>query len=114
MQHQRVMGIRIQIEAPELAADERVFYLDVHEIEKLVRAIDFMRNAIRENRRAPESEPTELTIATRDGLRLEVRLAADGASVHLRTPAATLEFPPAALETLGARLEAGRSYLFPE
>jgi hypothetical protein len=114
MQHQRVMGIRIQIEGPELAAEERVFYLDVHEIEELVRAIDVMRNAIREKRRAPESEQTEMSIATLDGLRLEVRFTAGGASAYLRTPATTLDFPPAALETLGARLEAGRAHLFAE
>jgi hypothetical protein len=114
MQHQRVMGIRIQVEAPELAAEERVFYLDVHEIEELVRAIDLMRNAIRENSRTPESERTEMSIATLDGLRLEVRFTAGGASVYLRTPAATLEVPRPSLETLSARLEAGRAHLFSE
>ena len=114
MQHQRVMGIRLRVEAPELAAEERVFYLDVHEIEELVRAIDYMRSAIREEKRTPETERTELSISTRDGLRLEVRFAAGGASAFLGTPAATLEVPRAALETFGARLEAGRAHLFSE
>jgi hypothetical protein len=112
MQHQRVMGLRIELDPPELAGEERIFYVDVHEIEALVRAIDFMGGPVGEEERSREQGRTEMSISTQDGLRLEVRFAADRASHFLHTPSATFAVSRAAFETLRARLDEGRAQLF--
>jgi hypothetical protein len=112
MQHQRVMGIRIELDPPKLAGEERIFYVDVHEIETLVRAIEFMDGAVEEEQHSREKGQTEMSISTQDGLRLEVRFAADRASRFLHTPSATFAVSRAAFETLRARLNEGRAELF--
>jgi hypothetical protein len=112
MQHQRVMGIRIELDPPELAGEERVFYVDLQEIEVLVRAIDFMGGAMEEEKHPREKGRTEMSISTQDGLRLEVRFAADRASRFLHTPSATLAVSRGAFEALRARLDEGRAQLF--
>ncbi len=112
MQHQRVMGIRIEIDAPELTGEEGISYLDVHEIDELVRAIDFMRTAVEEGKPARKDQPTEMSISTRDGLRLGVRFAVDGVSHFLSTASATFEVPGASFEALRTTLDEGRERIF--
>jgi hypothetical protein len=112
MQHQRVMGVRIDLDPPELAGEERTFYVDVHEIEALVRAIEFMAGAAEQGEYARERGRTEMSISTQDGLRLEVRFAPDRARRFLRTPSASFAVSRAAFETLRARLNEARAQLF--
>lgn len=111
MQHHRVMGIRVELDSPKLAPEERIFYVDIHEVEALVRAIDFMGGAAEEEQ-SREKGRTELSISTQDGLRLEVRFAADRASRFLHTPSASFAVSRNAFETLRARLNEGRAQLF--
>lgn len=112
MQHQRVMGIRIDLGPPELAGEERTFYVDVHEIEALVRAIEFMEGAVEQGDLSREKGRTEMSISTRDGLRIEVRFARDRARRFLHTPSASFAVSRAAFGTLRARLNEGRAQLF--
>jgi hypothetical protein len=112
MQQQRVMGIRIEIDAPRLSDEEHVFFLDVHEIEELVRAIDFMMDAMDQEKPAREGDPTEIGISTKDHLEVGVQLSASGASPFLRTPSASFGLERAALETLREDLKRGREHLF--
>jgi len=112
MQHQRVMGMRIDLDPPELAGEDRTFYVDVHEIEALVRAIEFMDGAAEQGEYSREKGRTEMSISTRDGLRIEFRFAPDRARRFLHTPSASFAVSRAALETLRARLNEGRAQLF--
>jgi hypothetical protein len=112
MQHQRVMGIRIEIDAPRLTPEERIFFIDVHEIDELERAIDFMSSAMEEEKPSPEGDRTEISISTRDDLEVGVRFALGGASPFLRTPSTTFGLQRASFETLRANLNQGRKVLF--
>jgi hypothetical protein len=112
MQHQRVMGIRIEVEAPRPASGQRIFFVDVHEIEELVRAIDFMKSAMDEDKAAGKGDRIEMSISTRDDLEVGVRFAAGRASPFLRTPSESFELQRAAFEALRARLDQGREHLF--
>jgi hypothetical protein len=44
LEHQRLLGLRVQVEAEGLEGDAGVAYLDLHEIEALVRAMAFMED----------------------------------------------------------------------
>ena len=112
MQHQRMMGVRFEVETPGRSGEERVFYVDVHEIEELVQAIDFMSSAIEERKSSREADRTEMSISTRDDLEVGIRFAAGGASPFLRTPSASFELQRAAFEDLRANLNQGRTHLF--
>jgi hypothetical protein len=114
MQHQRVMGIRIELDAPGLAAEERILYIDMHEIEELVRAIAFIGSATGGEELAREGDRTEMSISTRDGLELGVVFAAREATAFLGTPSARFAVPRAAFETLRADLNQARERLFSE
>jgi hypothetical protein len=112
MQHQRVMGIRIEVDAAGLTPEQGTFYIDVHEIEELAQAIDFMSSAMDEQKPTGEADRTEMSISSRDDLEVGVRFAAGGASPFLRTPSATFELQRAAFEDLRANLNQGRTHLF--
>jgi hypothetical protein len=112
MQHQRVMGIRIEVEGPGLTGEDRVFHIDVHEIEELVRAIDFMGSAMEGERPAQGSDRTEMSISTRDGFEVGVRFARGGLNPFVRTPSATFAVQRVTLEALRTRLNEGREHLF--
>jgi len=114
MQHQRVMGIRIELDTPGLAAEERILYIDMHEIEELVRAIAFIGSATRGDELAREGDRTEMSISTRDGLELGVVFAAREATAFLGTPSARFAVPRATFETLRADLNQARERLFSE
>ena len=106
------MGIRIEVEWPGLTGEERVFYIDVHEIEELVRAIDFMSSAMEGEKPAQGNDRTEMRISTRDGFEVGVRFAGGGANPFVRTPSATFAVQRATLEALRAKLDEGREHLF--
>jgi len=112
MEHQRMMGIRVEIDAPGLADEERVFYIDVHEIEELVRAISFMTSTTATEESGRGDDRIEMSISTRDGLEVGVLFAAGGAGHFLRTPSATFAVQPAALATLRAELDEAREHMF--
>jgi hypothetical protein len=112
MQHQRVMGIRIEVEGPALGGADRVFHIDVHEIEQLVRAIDFMGSAMEVAKPAPESDRTEMSISTRDGFGVGVRFAAGGANPFVRARSASFAVGRETLEALRESLNRGREHLF--
>ena len=112
MLHQRMMGLRVEVEAPDLADEERVFYVDVHEIEELVRAIGFMMSPTAEEESAQRGERTEMSISSRDDLELGVVFAAGGARHFLRTPSASFTIEREALEALRVALDQARQYLF--
>jgi len=112
MQHQRVMGVRIEVDAPGLADQERVFFIDVHEIEELVRAIDFMMGEMEKEKSAREDDPIEISISTQDEFEVGVRFASGGPGPFLRTPSASFATQRAALEALRASLNQGRKRLF--
>jgi hypothetical protein len=112
MQHQRVMGIRIEVDAPGLTPEQRIFYIDVHEIEELAQAIDFMSSAMEEQKPSREGDRTEMSISTRDDLEVGVQFAAGGASPFLRTPSGTFGLQRAGFEDLRANLNQSRKHLF--
>jgi hypothetical protein len=112
MQHQRVMGIRIEVDAPGLTDRERVFFLDLHEIEELVRAIDFMMGEMDKAQSDREDDSTEVSISTQDEFEVGVRFASGGPRPFLRTPEASLAIRRAALEALRTHLNQGRKRLF--
>jgi len=112
MQHQRMMGIRAEVDAPGLADEDRVFYIDVHEIEELVRAIEFLMNPTGEDESARGNDRTEMSISTRDGLEVGVLVTAAGAGPFLRTPSATFAVQGAGLEALRVTLDQAREHLF--
>ena len=112
MQHQRIMGVRVELEAAGLSDEERVFYIDVHEIEELVRAIGFMTSATAAEQSAQGDEQTEISIATRDGLEVAALFTADGARYVLRTPSASFAVGPVALTALRVALDQAREHLF--
>jgi hypothetical protein len=114
MEHQRVMGIRIEADAPQLTDEERVTFLDVHEIDALGRGIDFMKSAMAERGGGQEADLTEISISTRDQLQVGVRFAVDGARPFLRTPSTTFWLGRASFDTLRENLNLGRQYLFSE
>ena len=106
------MGVRFEIEAPGLTDEERVFYVDVHEIEELVRAIGFMMNSTEAEEFAQGDDGTEISISTRDGLELGVLFAAGGARHFLRTTSSTFGVQRAGFESLRVTLDAAREHLF--
>ena len=112
MEHQRMMGIRVEVDAPGLADEERVFYIDVHEIDELVRAIGFMMSTTEAEESGQGDDRTEMSISTRDGLEVGILFAAGGAGHFLRTPSATFAIQPAALATLRVELDEAREHLF--
>jgi hypothetical protein len=112
MQHQRMMGIRAEVDAPGLAEEDRVFYIDVHEIEELVRAIEFMMNPTGEGKPARGNDRTEMSITTRGGLEVGTLVTAAGTGSFLRTASASFEIRGAGLQTLHATLDEAREHLF--
>ncbi len=46
-EEQRLLGVRMELRWPELPGPERVAYLDLHEVESLLRSMDFMEAAAR-------------------------------------------------------------------
>jgi hypothetical protein len=112
MQHQRVMGIRIEVEEPTLTRADRIFYIDVHEIEELVRAIDFMSGAMKGAEPAPEGDRIEMSISTRDGIEVGVRFVAGVANPFVRARSASFAVGRDTLEALRESLNRGREHLF--
>ena len=112
MEHQRMMGVRVEIDAAGLADEERVFYIDVHEIEELVRAIGFMMSTAKAEESGQGDDRTEMSISTRDGLEVGVLFATRGARHFLRTPSASFAVQPAALATLRVELDEAREHMF--
>ena len=112
MQHQRVMGIRAEIDAPGLADKERVFHIDVHEIEELVRAIGYMTSPPEGEEPVRGNDRTEMSITTRDGLEVGTLVTAAGTGSFLRTASASFEIRGAGLQTLHATLDKAREHLF--
>ena len=112
MQHQRGMGIRAEIDAPGLADEERVFHIDVHEIEELVRAIAYMASPPEGQEPVRGNDRTEMSITTRDGLEVGTLVTATGTGSFLRTASASFEFRGAGLQTLRATLDEAREHLF--
>jgi len=112
MEHHRVMGIRVEVDAAGLADEERVFYIDVHEIEELVRAIGFMMSIAEAEKSGRGDDRTEMSISTRDGLEVGVLFGAGGAGHFLRTPSASFAVQPAALATLRVELDEAREHMF--
>jgi hypothetical protein len=112
MQHQRMMGIRVEIDVPGLAEEERIFYIDVHEIEELVRAIGFMMSSTEAEESEQGDDRTEMSISTKDGLEVGVLFDAGGAAHFLRTPSARFAIQRDALAALRVVLDEAREYLF--
>ena len=112
MQHQRGMGIRAEIDAPGLADEERVFHIDVHEIEELVRAIGYMTSPPEGEEPVRGNDRTEMSITTRDGLEVGTLVTAAGTGSFLRTASASFEIRGAGLQTLHATLDEAREHLF--
>ena len=112
MEHQRMMGIRGEIDAPGLADEERVFYIDVHEIEELVRAIGFMMSTTGGEESVQGDDRKEMSISTKDGLELGVLYDAGGARHFLRTPSASFPVRRDALTALRVVLDEAREHLF--
>jgi hypothetical protein len=114
MEHQRVMGIRVEVEAAELASEERILYLDVHEIDELVRSIHFMESAIAAEESERPGDGTEMSIATRDGLVVGVGFSGGAPKPFLGIATARFALGLEALTRLRANLDQGRKRLFSE
>ena len=112
MRHQRMMGIRAEIDAPGVADEDRIFYLDVHEIEELVRAIGYMMSPTEAEEPVRGNDRTEMSISTRDGLEVGMLVTASGAGHFVRTPSATFEIRGAGLGAVRVTLDEAREYLF--
>jgi len=112
MQHQRMMGIRVELDAAGLTDEQRVFYIDVNEIRELVRAIEFMTSATAAEQSAQGDDQTEMSISTRDGLEVAALFTADGARYALRTPSTSFAVGPVSLTALRVALDQAREHLF--
>jgi hypothetical protein len=112
LRHQRMMGIRVELDATGLTEEERVFYIDLHEIEELARAIGFMTSATAAEHSAQGSDRTEMRISTRDGLEVAALFSAGRPRYSLRTPSASFSVGPVSLTALGVALDQAREYLF--
>jgi hypothetical protein len=112
MQHQRMMGVRLELEAPGVIDEERLFYVDVHEIGELARAIGFMLNPTEGEVYEQGNDRTELSISTRDGLEVAVLFAGGGTDYFLRTPSSSFAVQRAGFEVLRAALDQAREHLF--
>jgi hypothetical protein len=112
MRHQRMMGIRAEIDAPGFADEDRVFYIDVHEIEELVRAIGYMLTPPEGEEPTQGNDRTEISISTRDGLEVGMLVTTGGAGHFVRTPSTTFQIPGAGLGALRATLDEAREHLF--
>jgi hypothetical protein len=112
MRHQRMMGIRAEIDAPGLEDEDRVFYLDVHEIEELVRGIDYMLAPPEGEEPVQGNDRTEMSISTRDGLEVGMLATIGGAGHFVRTPSDTFQIRGAGLGALRVTLDEAREHLF--
>jgi hypothetical protein len=112
MRHQRMMGIRVELDAAGLTHEERVAYIDLHEIEALARAIGFMTSATAAEHSAQGSDRTEMRISTLDGLEVAALFSAGRPRYFLRTPTASFAVGPVSLTALGVALDQAREYLF--
>ena len=112
MRHQRTMGIRVEIDAPGLADEDRVFYIDVHEIEELVRAIGYMLTPPEGEEPVQGNDWTEVSISTRDDLEVGMLVTTGGAGHFVRTPSATFQIRGAGLGALRVNLDEAREHLF--
>ena len=112
MEHQRMMGIRAEFDAAGLTDEERVIYIDVHEIEELVRAIDFMTSRAGEEASVQGNDRTEMSISTKDEFEVGVLYDAGGAGPFVRTPSASFPVRRDALTALRVVLDEAREHLF--
>jgi hypothetical protein len=111
MQHQRMMGIRAELDVAGLAHEERILYIDVHEIPELVRAIGFMTSAAAQQH-SQGGDRTEMRISTQDGLVVAGVFGAGGAQYFLRTRSTSFAVGPVSLTALRVALDQAREYLF--
>jgi hypothetical protein len=112
MRHQRMMGIRVEFEAAGLTDEERVFFIDVHEIEELVRAVGFMTSATAAEQSTQGDDRTEMSISTLDGLEVAALFGAGGPRYFLHTPSASFTVGPVSLTALRVALDQAREHLF--
>ncbi len=62
LESQRLLGLRIRVEAPGLEGHEQVHYLDLHEIESLLRGFTLLRSVAAEGGRGFPTEARHLSI----------------------------------------------------
>lgn len=112
MEHQRAMGLRVELDASDLAPESRVLYLDVHEIDELVRAIHFMESAIAAEDSERPDDRTEMSITSRDGLVVGVGFTDGAPKPFVGLDSVRFPLRPEALTKLRAKLDQGRKLLF--
>ncbi|MCP3986643.1 MAG: hypothetical protein GY723_19845 [bacterium] len=71
LESQRLLGLRIDLDAPDLEPEERIAYLDLHEIEELLRGMAGLGMVVAEQGRGLE---TEAHIITLEGFGVGVRI----------------------------------------
>jgi hypothetical protein len=109
LEHRRLLGVRIELAAQEASGAARVFYLDLHEVEELLRAMALMEEAVAGRSRS-EARFVSLegfgVLAHSQGGRPAFAVSAEGAT-QLRAP-----LDRDAFALLRLRLEEARERVF--
>ncbi len=108
---ERLLGVRIDLDHPSLAPADRTHYLDLHEVEELLRAIDLLEQVAAEG---GKGHRTEADFETIEGLRVGVWVDEEGA-VYWAHSKRSKEAPihvSGRLSRLAASLQAARENLF--
>lgn len=109
---ERLLGVRLDVEHPSLADDDRLTYLDLHEVEELIRALDVLAVVAAEG---GQGHTTEADFETIEGLRIGVSVA-NGNAVWWVRPKRSPDGPIAVAGTnlsgLARNLVAARDALF--
>ncbi len=108
---QRLFGIRVTLNCPELSETERVFYLEPRDVDPLTRAID----AIEEVARATSQNATDAEFHLPEGLGVGFRTVNGHGERTLRASRGALHrfaLPSDGLLRLRAALEAARAGIF--
>jgi len=72
LESHRLVGLRVLLELPELEGEERIHYLDLHEIESLLRGMLLLHEVAAEGGRG---FPTEARLVTVEGFGVGVRVS---------------------------------------
>ncbi len=115
-EHQRILGLRLDLEAPGLNPAQGRHYLDIHEVEGLLKAIFLLEQLAAEAREDFESEADYRTV---EGFVIGVNVQ-DGEVAfwleagRVRGARGRVGLPRSQLTTLRQRLELARTRLFTE
>jgi hypothetical protein len=112
---ERMLGVRVRVAGSPLRGRAALAYLDLREVEELLRAIDLMDELLATE---PEGSDVEVRHTTRDGFGVATARVAGQTTLSIRLDSGDDEEPTGftvgndAMATLRDQLDSCRSYLF--